>query len=260
MVNIVSVGNVLFGGGDLLVIAGPCAIESYDSYLETAISVKKSGACMLRGGAFKPRSSINSFQGLRIDGLKILSDVSKLVNLPVVTEVMDTRDVELICQHADMLQIGARNMQNFSLLREVGMCKKPVLLKRGFCSTISEWLLAAEYITSSGNPNVVLCERGIRTFETSTRNTLDISSVAVIHELSSFPIIVDPSHATGIQQYIPSMAMASVACGCDGLMIEVHNHPDNALCDGKQSLTPNMFNSLMTDLSKLHATVRTILS
>ena len=259
MVSIISVGDVLFGSGDLLVIAGPCAVESYDSYLETALSVKKSGARMLRGGAFKPRSSIHSFQGLGRDGLKILSDVRKYVGLPIITEVMDTRDVDMVCQHADMLQIGARNMQNFSLLREVGMCKKPVLLKRGLCSTISEWLHAAEYITSSGNPNVVLCERGIRTFETTTRNTLDISSVPVIHELSNFPIIIDPSHATGIRQYVPQMAMAAIACGSDGLMIEVHNDPDNALCDGKQSLTLDAFSSLMANLVKLHATIKTIL-
>ena len=258
MVSIVSIGDILFGSGDLLVIAGPCAIESYDSYLKTAISVKKSGASMLRGGAFKPRSSIHSFHGLGQEGLKILSTVSKQVDLPVVTEVLDTRDVELVSQYADMLQIGSRNMQNFSLLREVGMCKKPVLLKRGFCSTISEWLLAAEYITSSGNPNVVLCERGIRTFETATRNTLDISSVAVIHELSNFPIIVDPSHATGSRQYVPQMAMASIACNCDGLMIEVHHNPDNALCDGKQSLTLDSFDSLMTNLRNLHTTIKTI--
>lgn len=258
MVSIVSIGDILFGNGDLLVIAGPCAIESYDSYLETAISVKKSGASMLRGGVFKPRSSIHSFCGLGKNGLDILRDVSKKVGLPVITEVLDTRDVELVCQYADMLQIGSRNMQNFSLLREVGICKKPVLLKRGFCSTISEWLLAAEYITSSGNPNVVLCERGIRTFETATRNTLDISSVAVIHELSNFPIVIDPSHATGVRQYVPQMAMAAIACGCDGLMLEVHNDPNNALCDGKQSLTLDTFDSLMTNLKTLHTTVKTM--
>lgn len=258
MASIVSVGDVFFGADDLLVIAGPCAVESYDSYLKVAVNVKKAGAKMLRGGAFKPRTSIQSFQGLGSPGLDILSHVSKEVGLPVITEVLDTRDVELVCQHVDMLQIGARNMQNFSLLREVGMSKKPVLLKRGFCSTISEWLLAAQYITSSGNPNVVLCERGIRTFETATRNTLDISSVAVIHELSQFPIIVDPSHATGKWQYVSSMAMASVACKCDGLMIEVHHDPDNALCDGPQSLSLHSFDSLMRDLFKLHATVNNI--
>ena len=258
MTNIVSVGDVLFGAGNLLVIAGPCAIESYDSYLETAMSVKKSGANMLRGGAFKPRSSVHSFCGLGKIGLEILSSVKQQVGLPVVTEVLDPRDVDLVCQHADMLQIGARNMQNFSLLREVGLCKKPVLLKRGLCSTISEWLLAAEYITSSGNPNVVLCERGIRTFETATRNTLDIGSVAVIHEHSNLPIIVDPSHAAGIRKYVPSMAMASIASGADGLMLEVHNDPDHALCDGEQSLTLDTFRSLMSNLSSLHTTLKTM--
>lgn len=256
--NTVSVGNVLFGSDNLLVIAGPCAIESYESYLDIALGVKKSGACMLRGGAFKPRSSVDSFQGLGEEGLRIISSISKEIGLPVVTEVMDTRDVQLVSKYADMLQIGARNMQNFNLLKEVGICKKPVLLKRGFCSTVEEWLLAAQYITSSGNPNVVLCERGIRTFETSTRNTLDISSVAVIHELSSFPIVVDPSHATGKWQYVSSMSMASVACKCDGLMIEVHNDPINALCDGKQSLKLDTFDSLMNDLTKLHNVIKNI--
>ena len=251
MVNIVRVSNVSFGSDKLLVIAGPCAVESYDSCIEIASSVKKSGALMLRGGAFKPRTSFHSFQGLKKDGLIILQQVSKEVDLPFVTEVLDTRDVELVSLYADMLQIGARNMQNFSLLKEVGLSKKPVILKRGFCSTISEWLHAAEYITCAGNPNVVLCERGIRTFETYTRNTLDLSAVPVIHDISSFPIIVDPSHATGKWQYVSSMSMAAVACGCDGLMIEVHNDPENALCDGEQSLKLDTFDSLMKNLKKL---------
>lgn len=245
MTNIVRVNNVLFGGDELLVIAGPCAVESYDSYIKTAISVKKSGAKMLRGGAFKARTSPHSFQGLKKEGLDILKEASKETGLPFVTEVLDPRDVELVSSYADMLQIGARNMQNFSLLREVGLSKKPVILKRGFCSTIFEWLNSAEYITDAGNPNVVLCERGIRTFETATRNTLDLSCIPVIKEQSNFPIIVDPSHATGKWQYVTSMSCAAVACGCDGLMIEVHNDPKNALCDGEQSLKPDTFDNLM---------------
>ena len=251
MTNIVSVNGVSFGK-DLVVIAGPCAVESYDMYKEIAISVKKSGANMLRGGAFKARTSPDSFQGLKKEGLDILNKVSREISLPVVTEVLDPRDVELVSSYANMLQIGARNMQNFTLLREVGLSKKPVLLKRGLCATISEWLLAAQYITSTGNNNVVLCERGIRTFETATRNTLDISCVPVVKELSEFPIIVDPSHATGKWQYVESMSMAAIACGADGLMIEVHKDPKNALCDGEQSLKLDTFESLMKKLKILH--------
>lgn len=251
MTNIVHVADVSFGK-DLVVIAGPCAVESYEMYREIAISVKKSGANMLRGGAFKARTSPESFQGLKKEGLVILSEVSKEISLPVVTEVLDVRDVELVSSYADMLQIGARNMQNFTLLREVGFSKKPILLKRGLSATISEWLLAAKYITSTGNNNVVLCERGIRTFETATRNTLDLSCVPVIKELSEFPIIVDPSHATGKWQYVESMSLAAVACGADGIMVEVHKEPQKALCDGEQSLRLNTFDNLMKKIKKLH--------
>lgn len=251
MTNIVHVADVSFGEDDLVVIAGPCAVESYDLYMKVALEVKKSGANMLRGGAFKARTSPDSFQGLKKEGLMILNEARKETSLPVVTEVLDVRDIDLVCNYADMLQIGARNMQNFTLLREVGLSKKPVLLKRGLSATISEWLLAAQYITSTGNNNVVLCERGIRTFETSTRNTLDLSCVPVIKELSTFPIIVDPSHATGKWQYVESMSMAAVASGANGIMVEVHSDPKNALCDGEQSLKLDTFDSLMKKIGIL---------
>jgi 3-deoxy-7-phosphoheptulonate synthase len=248
---IVKIGNVGIGGPEIVIIAGPCAVESMEQLSETARSVKAGGGRILRGGAFKPRSSPYSFQGLGEEGLKMLREISIETGLPVVTEVMDTRQVELVSQYADMLQVGSRNMQNFPLLKEVGMQRKPVLLKRGMMSTIEEFLLAAEYILNQGNDYVVLCERGIRTFETSTRNTLDLSAVPMLKHITHLPVIVDPSHGTGLRWMVPSMARAAVAAGADGLIMEVHYKPEEALCDGYQSLDINEFTSLMTDLKKI---------
>jgi 3-deoxy-7-phosphoheptulonate synthase len=243
------------GGGTFGVIAGPCAVESRDQILTTASAVKAAGARFLRGGAFKPRTSPYSFQGMKEDGLTLLAEARAATGLPVVTEVMDPRDVELVARHADILQIGARNMQNFSLLEAVGAVGKPVLLKRGLSATIQEFLMAAEYIVKQGNYQVVLCERGIRTFETMTRNTLDLGSIPLIKRLTHLPIIVDPSHGTGDRQSVPAMARAAVALGADGLMIEVHPQPDRALSDGPQSLTPDMFTELMTSVRAIAAVV-----
>ena len=245
---IVKVKDVEIGGKKSVVIAGPCAIESQEQVSAIAASVKKSGASILRGGAFKPRTSPYSFQGLEEEGLKILYHAGKENNLPIITEVMDTRDVVLIAKYADILQIGARNMQNFKLLTEVGRVGKPVFLKRGSGSTIEEWLMAAEYIMAEGNENVILCERGITTFETATRNTMDISAIAVTQDISHLPIFIDPSHGTGKSKYVPTMAKAAIAAGADGLMIEVHNDPANAMCDGPQSITPEQFDELMQQL------------
>jgi 3-deoxy-7-phosphoheptulonate synthase len=252
---IVNVNGVSVGGSGIVVIAGPCAVESRDQLFETARSVSASGANILRGGAFKPRSSPYSFQGMGEEGLKLLRVISKETGLPVVTEVMDTRQVELVASYADMLQIGSRNMQNFPLLKEAGMCRKPILLKRGMMSTVEEFLLAAEYILSQGNDQVILCERGIRTFETSTRNTLDLSAVPMLKRLSHLPVIVDPSHGTGLRWMVPSMAKAAVAVGADGLIMEVHCKPETALCDGSQSLSLDEFDGLMTDLKKIAVAV-----
>jgi len=232
-------------------MAGPCAVESLDQLKRIAKLVKKSGAKILRGGAFKPRTSPYSFQGLGEEGLKYLKEVSKETGLPVVTEVMDPRKVKLVDKYADAFQIGARNMQNFDLLKEVGKTKKPVILKRGMSATIKELLMSAEYILSGGNFNVILCERGIRTFEEATRNTLDLSAIPVIKKLSHLPVIVDPSHATGRWEFVPSMAAAAVASGCDGLLIEVHYKPEEALSDGIQSLKPDKFDELMSALRKV---------
>ncbi len=247
----VKVNDIRIGGREVVIIAGPCAVESLEQLVETAISVKKSGAKILRGGAFKPRSSPYSFQGLGEEGLKMLREVSMITGLPVVTEVMDTRQIETVCRYADMLQIGSRNMQNYTLLKEVGKTSKPVLLKRGMMATMEEFLLAAEYILSQGNGQVVLCERGIRTFETSTRNTLDLSAVPMLKHLSHLPVIVDPSHGTGLSWMVPSMAKAAIAAGADGLIMEVHHKPEEALCDGNQSLSLHEFTSLMTDLKRV---------
>jgi len=252
---IVNVNGVSVGGSGIVVIAGPCAVESREQLFETARSVRAGGANILRGGAFKPRSSPYSFQGMGEEGLKLLRMISKETGLPVVTEVMDTRQVELVASYADMLQIGSRNMQNFPLLKEAGMCRKPILLKRGMMSTIEEFLLAAEYILSQGNNQVILCERGIRTFETSTRNTLDLSAVPMLKRLSHLPVIVDPSHGTGLRWMVPSMAKAAVAVGADGLIMEVHYKPETALCDGSQSLSLDEFDGLMTDLQKIAGAV-----
>ena len=237
-------------GKDFLVIAGPCSVESEQQVMDIAVSVKKSGAQIIRGGAYKPRTSPYSFQGLGRVGLEYLRKAGDAVGLPIITEVVDTRDVFLVSEYADVLQIGARNMQNFSLLQEVGKVNRPVLLKRGMNATIEEWLNCAEYIMSSGNKNVVLCERGIRTHEKYTRNTLDLSAVVAIKHLTHLPIIVDPSHATGRREMIEPMSLASIAAGCDGLMVEVHNNPSVALSDAEQQLTLEEFDLLMRRVKK----------
>ncbi|MCO7223103.1 3-deoxy-7-phosphoheptulonate synthase [Pleionea sp. CnH1-48] len=246
--SVVSIGDAAFGGEHFSVIAGPCAVESYESFEKTAKLVKEAGAVALRGGAFKPRTSPYSFQGGGAEALKTMQTVSNNIQLPAVTEVMDSSDVELICEHVDALQIGARNMQNFHLLKAVGKANKPVILKRGIAATIEEMLLAAEYIVDAGNPNVILCERGIRTFETATRNTLDLNAVAYIKQKSHLPVIVDPSHGTGVRELVGPLAKAAVAVGADGVIIEVHHEPKQALSDGKQSLYPEQFAQLMKEL------------
>ena len=243
------------GGKKVIIMAGPCSIENYDSLLSIAKKIKKAGATVLRGGAFKPRTSPYDFQGLGEEGLKYLSQVGKEVGIATVSEVMDPRDIDLIGKYTDIFQIGARNMQNFSLLKEVGMTKKPVLLKRGMSATIKDLLMSAEYILAKGNFDVMLCERGIRTFETATRNTLDINAVGVVKQLSHLPIIVDPSHATGRWGLVPGAAKAAVAAGCDGLIIEVHENPEEALSDGAQSLKPDNFSALLQDLKVIAAAV-----
>ena len=248
---IVKITGVEVGGSEIIIIAGPCAVESREQLFETARSVKAGGASILRGGAFKPRSSPYNFQGLGEEGLKLLSIIRKETGLPVVTEVMDTRQVELVASYADMIQIGSRNMQNYPLLKEAGMCHKPVLLKRGMMATIEEFLLAAEYILNQGNEQIILCERGIRTFETSTRNTLDLSAVPMLKRLSHLPVIVDPSHGTGLRWMVPSMSKAAIAVGADGLIVEVHYKPEEAICDGYQSLSLDEFDLLMADLKKI---------
>jgi len=245
---VVKVGDVEIGGNEIVIMAGPCAIENEETYIDTAIKVKESGAKILRGGAFKPRTSPYAFQGLEEDGLKIMAKARDITGLVLVTEVVDTRDVDLIASYADIIQIGARNMQNFKLLHEVGLTNKPILLKRGLAATIEEWLMAAEYIMAAGNSNIILCERGIRTYETTTRNTIDISAIPVVKELSHLPIVVDPSHATGSWKYVNALSKGAVATGADGLIIEVHSDPGNALCDGPQSLRPSKFDQLVNEL------------
>lgn len=251
---VIEVNNVKVGK-DFIVIAGPCSVESEIQTLETARKVKEAGANMLRGGAFKPRTSPYDFQGLGLKALKILEKARQVTGLPVVTEVTDPRDVSWVCEYADVLQIGTRNMQNFSLLKEVGKVEKPVLLKRGMNSTLKEWLNCAEYILAGGNPNVILCERGIRTFETYTRNTLDLSIVPSIKEISHLPILVDPSHATGRLSIIAPMSLAAMAAGADGILIEVHCNPAEALCDKDQAMNPVMFGDLMRKLRGLHSSM-----
>jgi len=248
---IVNINGIKVGGSEIVIIAGPCAVESREQLFKTARSVRAGGANILRGGAFKPRSSPYSFQGMGEEGLKLLSLVREETGLPIVTEVMDTRQIELVASYADMLQIGSRNMQNFPLLKEAGMCRKPILLKRGMMATIEEFLLAAEYILSHGNDQIILCERGIRTFETSTRNTLDLSAVPMLKRLSHLPVIVDPSHGTGIRWMVPPMAKAAIAVGADGLIMEVHYKPEEALCDGSQSLSLDEFDKLVSELEKI---------
>lgn len=249
--SVIEVRNLKIGDGSIQIIAGPCAVEGREKLIEIALKVKEAGATMLRGGAYKPRTSPYSFQGLELEGLKILAEAREITGLPVVTEVMDPRGVETVAEYADVLQIGARNMQNFFLLREVGKIDKPVLLKRGPSATIEEWIMAAEYIISSGNPKVIMCERGIRTFETYTRNTLDLSAVPLIKHLTHLPIVVDPSHGTGKWRLVEPMAMAAVVAGCDGVMVEVHQNPQEALSDGPQSLNPENFARLVEKIKRL---------
>lgn len=249
--SVIHINGLKIGGEEVIVMAGPCAVESKEQVLETAIAVKKAGAKILRGGAFKPRTSPYSFQGLGKQGLEFLAYAKYKTGLYIVTEVLEPKDVPLVSQYADILQIGARNMQNFALLEEVGKISKPVLLKRGMSSTLEELLLSAEYILSNGNYNVILCERGIRTFEKYTRNTLDISAVPVIKKLSHLPVIVDPSHSTGQKDLVNPISKAAIAAGADGLIIEVHPHPDKALCDGPQSLTVTEFEKLMKELKAI---------
>ncbi len=245
---VIKVRDIRIGQGYFAVIAGPCSVEGRDSFLEIARIAHEAGANILRGGAFKPRTSPYDFQGMGEEGLKIMAEARDLTGMPIVTEVMDTRNMALVAQYADIIQIGARNMQNFALLKEAGKIKKPVMLKRGMSSTIKEWLMSAEYILKEGNSQVILCERGIRTFDTMTRNTLDLCAVPVIKHLTHLPIIVDPSHATGKWRWIAPMAKAAVAAGADGLMVEVHQDPPNAFSDGAQSLLPEKFKMLMDDL------------
>ena len=253
--SVIDCGGVKIGGGAFSVIAGPCSVESEEQLVGIAKSVKTAGATMLRGGAFKPRTSPYAFQGLGAEGIRILSVAKKETGLPIVTELMDFRDVELF-NDVDVIQIGARNMQNFNLLKEVGSyTKKPVLLKRGMSATLQELLMSAEYVMASGNPNVILCERGIRTFETALRNTLDLGVVTLLHRLSHLPVVVDPSHATGHSYMVDSVSVAAAAIGADGLIVEVHNDPPHAKCDGAQSQTPEMFAATMERIRRIRAAI-----
>ena len=247
---IINASGVKIGSGNFAMIAGPCSVESEEQIIEVATAVKESGANILRGGAFKPRTSPYAFQGLKDEGIRLLLEAKKVTGLPIITEIMTTRSLELF-EDVDIIQVGARNMQNFDLLQELGKTRKPILLKRGLCNTLQELLMSAEYIMSEGNENIILCERGIRTYETYTRNTLDLSAVPVLHELTHLPVVVDPSHATGKSGLVPSMAVAAAACGADGLMIEVHNNPAKALCDGAQSLTPDQFAKVCNSVQKV---------
>jgi 3-deoxy-7-phosphoheptulonate synthase len=248
---VIDIDGIKIGGKKIQVMAGPCAVEKLDLLIEIAREIKDAGATFLRGGAFKPRTSPYTFQGLGQEGLEYLAEAKKKTGLPVVTELMDPRDIDQVLKCADIIQIGARNMQNFRLLKEVGQYDKPVLLKRGLSATIKEFLMSAEYIMSMGNHNVILCERGIRTFESLTRNTLDLSAIPVIKKLSHLPVIVDPSHAVGKWELVAPMSKAAVAAGADGLLIEVHSNPEEAYSDGEESLRPDQFKSLMTDLRRI---------
>ena len=250
MDTIIEVGNARIGGGYFAMIAGPCSVESEAQIVEVAQAVKASGANLLRGGAFKPRTSPYAFQGMGAEGIRLLLKAKEATGLPIVTEIMNISTLDLFTD-VDVIQVGARNMQNFDLLKELGKTKKPILLKRGLANTIQELLMSAEYIMSEGNEKVILCERGIRTFETATRNTLDLSAVAVLHNLTHLPVVVDPSHATGKAELVPPMAMAAAAAGADGIMVEVHNNPAAALCDGAQSLTPAQFDELNRRVQRL---------
>ena len=251
---VVEVGGLKIGGGNFQVIAGPCSVESPEQILCIAESVKASGATLLRGGAFKPRTSPYSFQGLRAEGIELLLEAKSKTGMPIVTEIMSAAHIPLF-EQVDVIQVGARNMQNFELLKELGQLDKPILLKRGYANTLQELLMSAEYIMAGGNENVILCERGIRTFETYTRNTLDLSAVPVLRELTHLPVIIDPSHAIGVSRYVKPMALAAVASGADGLLIEVHNDPQNAACDGAQSLTPEQFADLSEKIRQVRAVV-----
>ena len=253
---VIRVGDLAIGGPDFIVMAGPCSVESEEQLMASAYVAKKAGAHILRGGAFKPRTSPYSFQGMAEEGLKLLKKVRERTGLPVVTEVMSTADVDLVESYADILQIGARNVQNFALLKEVGRAKKPVLLKRGLMTTIEELLMSAEYILSAGNEQVILCERGIRTFETATRNTLDISAVPVLKELTHLPVIIDPSHAAGYSRYVIPLTRAAVAVGADGLIVEVHPEPEKAFSDGAQSLRPEQFYQMMEEVRVMERIMR----
>lgn len=248
--SIIEAGNAKIGGGYFSMIAGPCSVESEDQIIGVSNSVKAAGADVLRGGAFKPRTSPYAFQGLKDEGIRLLLEAKKATGLPIITEIMNIRSLDLF-EDVDIIQVGARNMQNFDLLQELGKTKKPILLKRGLANTLQELLMSAEYIMSEGNENIILCERGIRTYETYSRNTLDLSAVPILHELTHLPVVIDPSHATGKASLVPSMAMAAAACGADGIMIEVHNDPSHALCDGAQSLTPEQFAELNVRIQKI---------
>ena len=252
---IVKIGEVVLGGPQIVVMAGPCSVETEEQILEAAVAVKKAGAVILRGGAFKPRTSPYEFQGLREEGLKLLALAREKTGLKIVTEIKDTETVSMVADYADILQVGARNMQNFSLLERLGTLRKPILLKRGLSATLKELLMAAEYIVSKGNHQVILCERGIRTFETMTRNTLDINAVPVLKALSHLPVIVDPSHGIGLRQHVSAIARAGIAAGADGLIIEVHPHPDQALSDGHQSLSGEQFASLMQQVQGIASAI-----
>ena len=251
---IIEIGDVRIGGGYFAVIAGPCSVESEEQIIEVATAVKESGANILRGGAFKPRTSPYAFQGMKGEGIKLLLEAKKATGLPIITEIMNIRDLPLF-DDVDIIQVGARNMQNFDLLKELGKIRKPILLKRGLANTLQELLMSAEYIMSEGNESIILCERGIRTFETYTRNTLDLSAVCALHELSHLPVVVDPSHATGIAKMVAPMAVAATAAGADGIMMEVHNNPSCALCDGAQSLTPVQFDELAHRIRKVREAI-----
>ena len=251
---VIDVNGVKIGGGSFVMMAGPCSVESEEQIIEVAKAVKASGANILRGGAFKPRTSPYAFQGMQGKGIDLLLQAKAETGLPIVTEIMNISTLDLFAD-IDIIQVGARNMQNFDLLKELGKTQKPILLKRGLANTLQELLMSAEYIMSEGNENVILCERGIRTFETATRNTLDLSAVSVLHDLSHLPVIVDPSHATGKAKLVPPMALAATAAGCDGLIIEVHNNPACALCDGAQSLTPAQFDALSQRLAKIREAI-----
>ena len=250
--SVIDVSGVKVGGGNFAMIAGPCSVENHDQIISIAQDVKAAGANMLRGGAFKPRTSPYDFQGLKADGLELLLEAKKITGLPIVTEIMNANHLPLF-ENVDLIQVGARNMQNFELLKELGHTNKPILLKRGLANTIKELLMAAEYIMSGGNENIILCERGIRTFETATRNTLDLSAIPVLHELTHLPVVIDPSHATGVARYVKPMALAAAAAGCDGLIIEVHNDPPHALCDGAQSLRPEQYEDVARAVNKVRA-------